>query len=165
MRVFAISGYSGSGKTMLIEALVKELKKRGYSVATVKNSKEDDEDTKSSDTWRQREAGAEATALLGPETTVVRSYIRIPLNEVFHGRNYDFVLVEGLKRTRLPRFWCTSTSAEEASLPEGVMAVIVWEKFAKSKAKDSIPVLTLKDIGKLADIIEADSVPLANFAV
>jgi molybdopterin-guanine dinucleotide biosynthesis protein MobB len=41
MRVFAISGLSGTGKTTLLERLVRELVRKGYSVATLKSTQED----------------------------------------------------------------------------------------------------------------------------
>ena len=37
MKVFSVVGYSKSGKTTTIEQIIKELKKRNYSVGSVKD--------------------------------------------------------------------------------------------------------------------------------
>ncbi len=36
MKVLTVTGLSGSGKTTVIENLIKELKRRGYSIGSVK---------------------------------------------------------------------------------------------------------------------------------
>ena len=38
MRVFAVSGFSDTGKTTLVEHIVRELASQGYSIITVKSS-------------------------------------------------------------------------------------------------------------------------------
>jgi len=58
--VIAVIGSKASGKTTVIEGLVRELTKRGYRVATAKhaNIKGFSMDTKGKDTWRHSAAGA-----------------------------------------------------------------------------------------------------------
>ena len=52
--VIAVVGIKSSGKTTTIEALTKELTKRGYKIAVVKHIPEPDFtiDTVGKDTWR-----------------------------------------------------------------------------------------------------------------
>jgi len=58
--VVAVLGYKDSGKTAVVEGIVKELTKRGYQVATAKhvNLKGFSMDIKGKDTWRHSSAGA-----------------------------------------------------------------------------------------------------------
>jgi len=58
--IVAVLGYKDSGKTAVVEGIVKELTKRGYRVATAKhvNLKGFSMDIKGKDTWRHSTAGA-----------------------------------------------------------------------------------------------------------
>ena len=58
--IIAVVGSKKSGKTTTIEALTRELVKRGFKVAAVKHVSEPDftMDTKGKDTWRFAQAGA-----------------------------------------------------------------------------------------------------------
>ena len=59
MKVAAFAGYSGSGKTHLIEQLIPALKLRGLRVSVVKHAHHKfDIDHEGKDTFRHREAGA-----------------------------------------------------------------------------------------------------------
>jgi molybdopterin-guanine dinucleotide biosynthesis adapter protein len=58
-RLLGIAGYKNSGKTTLVERLVKELCARGYRVSTVKHAHHGfDVDQEGRDSWRHRQAGA-----------------------------------------------------------------------------------------------------------
>jgi molybdopterin-guanine dinucleotide biosynthesis protein B len=63
--IIAVVGSKKSGKTTTIEALTRELVKRGFKVATVKHVSEPDFtiDTKGKDTWRFAQAGARTVIL------------------------------------------------------------------------------------------------------
>jgi molybdopterin-guanine dinucleotide biosynthesis protein B len=62
-----VAATSNSGKTTLIEKLVQILKERGLRVAVVKHApKGFDIDRPSKDSWRFRDAGADAVLLVGP---------------------------------------------------------------------------------------------------
>jgi molybdopterin-guanine dinucleotide biosynthesis protein B len=63
-----VAASSNSGKTTLIEKVVRILKSKGLTVAVVKHaSKGFDLDRPGKDSWRFREAGADAVLLIGPE--------------------------------------------------------------------------------------------------
>jgi len=62
--IISIVGKSESGKTTLLEGLVRGLKQRGYRVAVVKHANEDFEiDTPNKDSWRFAQAGSEVSAV------------------------------------------------------------------------------------------------------
>jgi molybdopterin-guanine dinucleotide biosynthesis protein B len=63
--VFSFVGHSGSGKTSLLEKLLRELAGRGLKVATIKHAHHRVElDTPGKDSFRYKEAGAAMSMLL-----------------------------------------------------------------------------------------------------
>ena len=96
-----VAASSNSGKTTLIEKVVRILKDRGFSVAVVKHASKGFElDREGKDSWRFRKAGADAVALVGPgETAVIKRTARPPDESEL--RNLigpvDLVIKEGFK--------------------------------------------------------------------
>jgi molybdopterin-guanine dinucleotide biosynthesis protein B len=60
LQILAVVGTKKAGKTTTIEALIRELSKRGYRVAAIKHIPDPDfsVDTPGKDTWRYAQAGA-----------------------------------------------------------------------------------------------------------
>ena len=59
MKVIGLAGYSGAGKTTLVERLIPALKQHGLRVSVVKHAHHKfDIDHPGKDTYRHREAGA-----------------------------------------------------------------------------------------------------------
>jgi len=70
--IIGLYGYSGSGKTSLLERITEELAKTGLIVAVIKQSdKTADLDEKGKDTFRLTQAGAKTTAFLSPNQAVL----------------------------------------------------------------------------------------------
>ena len=135
MQVFCIAGYSNSGKTTLITKVVRALSERGYRVATVKNSKENILPPQGSDTFSHLEAGAITSVLLGPSSSTVRYRHRIDL-KALKEINADFLLIEGMKESRIPKIWCTQEMITEPIAPETV-AIVGWKKEFEAALKDA----------------------------
>jgi len=126
----AVVGPSGAGKTTLLVALIGELAHRGYRVAAVKHSHHHDllPDVSGKDSHRLWEAGAEATALVGPGLLVLRGREEWPLAHVLsllEGRA-DIVLVEGYRGQPLPRIevWRRGLEPPPWPPPGEVLAVV-----------------------------------------
>lgn len=103
-----IVGNKNSGKTMLIERLLPELTARGRKVATIKHDAHDFEiDLPGKDTWRHRQAGSGTTIIASSsKVAMVRLVDRDePLEGLLRlvDRSYDLVLIEGLRRSPLPK--------------------------------------------------------------
>ena len=82
--VNVVASCSNTGKTVLIEGLIKELKNRGYTVATIKHDVHGfDIDKEGKDTWRHRKAGAEAVIISSKERMALIREVQeeIPLEE------------------------------------------------------------------------------------
>lgn len=104
MKVISFIGWSGSGKTSLMEYLIKELSNRGLKVIAVKHihSPVFDVDKEGKDTWRLFNAGAEAVVGASSERLYIFSRTREIIDidtlcntmEILRG-NIDFILIEG----------------------------------------------------------------------
>lgn len=138
--VYSVVGWSGAGKTTLIERLVALWKGQGLRVSVVKKSHEQpDMDRPGKDTWRFSRSGAEEVVFLGPERTV--RFVNRPcgIAEIVDGiRAADVILVEGHSgpeypqievfcarlgetlRCRHPECLIALVSDDEVALPEGV---------------------------------------------
>ncbi len=98
MRAIAVVGYSGSGKTLVVESLVRGLVERGYSVATIKHVRGERVDLATKDTWRHVQAGSSLVVALAEGETVEITPKRTSLGEALSKlRSFDFVVVEGFK--------------------------------------------------------------------
>jgi len=104
MRIISVVGYKKSGKTTLVEMLVKALKKYG-SVGTVKHLQEHSLDTPDTDTWKHARAGADV--VVGVTVSELVKFSRdnnltSALDELADA-GMDFAVVEGFKESTLPK--------------------------------------------------------------
>jgi molybdopterin-guanine dinucleotide biosynthesis protein MobB len=153
--IVSIVGKSKSGKTTLIEKLIRELKLRGYRVATIKHVPRDitfDEPDK--DSWRHIQAGSEATTISSPKKVVlIKPVTQEPtLGEVVRlfGEDYDIILTEGFKDSDAPKI---ETHRREAGPPlraiKKVVAIVTDEPL-ETKARQ----FSFEDVKSLADLLE-----------
>lgn len=109
MRFFGIAGYSGMGKTTLLERLVPELTGRGLKVSLIKHSHKNIEiDRPGKDSFRLREAGCSEVLLLGNERWALMHELRgAPEPDLDYLLDRlqvcDLVLVEGFKGGDFPK--------------------------------------------------------------
>ena len=70
-------GWHDSGKTTLAASVVRNLKNMGYRVAVIKSSSQENIsfDTPNTDTYKHRQAGADAVMLVAPDQMVLQSGI------------------------------------------------------------------------------------------
>ncbi len=106
--VFGIYGNSEIGKTTLIEHLVSQLTKEGYTVATIKQTKKAISlDTMNKDTWRYHDAGAELVVFSSQYETDFLLYKTLSFSEIIRRISnfgcYDLVLVEGANDSNIPK--------------------------------------------------------------
>jgi molybdopterin-guanine dinucleotide biosynthesis protein B len=152
--VVAVVGPSNTGKTTLVEKLIRELKARGYRVATVKHApQESSVDLPGSDTWRHLQAGSAATALYAPDKLVLMYPDPGPMTLADlarrFGAGYDLLLAEGFKQDPAPKI--EVHRAGHAAPLQGIqnrIAVATDEPLPVD-----LPQYSLEDIDGLADLI------------
>lgn len=96
---------SNVGKTFVMEGIIKELKRRGLSVATIKHDIHGfDIDKKGKDTYKHREAGSETVIISSPKRFALIKEVKeeIPLEKIINlVKDKDVILVEGYKKSTL----------------------------------------------------------------
>jgi molybdopterin-guanine dinucleotide biosynthesis protein B len=156
--ILSVVGRSNSGKTTLLEKLIREFTARGRRVGTIKHHYHGPVtvDVPGKDSWRHRQAGACAVALLSPGTVfLVRDGADdLSLETLTHLGLWgvDLVLTEGFKSSAMPKIE-VSRRAQDAPLlcgpGDGLVAVVSdWATGA------AVPHLGLEDTAALADFID-----------
>ncbi len=84
LRVIVIAGRKKSGKTKVIEGLVKELMNRGYRVGTVKHVPMQGFtlDQSGTDTWRHAQAGSKTVVCISPDEVATLEKRKPDLGEI-----------------------------------------------------------------------------------
>ena len=109
MRIFGLAGWSESGKTTLMTALIPKLLARGVTVSTVKHAHHAfDIDQPGKDSWRHRNAGACEVLIASDQRWALMHELREepepPLDRLIAQMSpVDLVLVEGFKHHPHPK--------------------------------------------------------------
>ena len=168
MKVIGFAGFSGAGKTTLVEQLIPVLKREGQRVSVVKHAHHKfDIDPPGSDTARHRAAGATETAIVSGSRVAVVEEIEAagePALETVAARlnPADVILVEGYKAAAIPkievrRAAVASEKLLAASDPLVLAIAADYEVDAHGK-----PVFNLDDINGIASIIEETCGPFTR---
>jgi len=128
--IIAVFGKKGSGKTALIERLIKDLTNRGYKVSAIKHAGYLEIDKEGKDTWRYMKAGANAIAGITNNKVYLNinaenglEYLRWVINEFV--KISDVVITEGF--------------LEQLKDDKGVHKVVIpWGYKEKLKVSDPI---------------------------
>ena len=158
MRIFGVSGYSGTGKTTLVEAIIKSLVSRGYNVATIKSSKQEEGPDQGTDTWRHKEAGASMVIFLGPYPKPIGLKERIGEDVLVRLNKHDFLIIEGMKSANIPKFWCVGdTEFKREEVPVNTQAIVSWID-REIDIVDEINIINADAINELIEIVKTKSV-------
>ena len=132
MKIVAVVGPSGIGKTSLIERLIPRLKKRGLSLAVIKHGSVGFTlDPQGKDSWRFKNAGSDGVGLISPaEVAVIQRASggdRDLELAATHFSNMDIVLIEGRHTAaRIPKVeLLRKGAAESLSTPLAELAAVV----------------------------------------
>lgn len=160
MKVVGFAGFSGAGKTTLVEQLIGALRERGARVSVVKHAHHSfDIDHPGKDTWRHREAGAyEVVAASSQRMALVRSFEEpqtLSAHDLLRALHpgVDWVLVEGFKDSNLLKIevWRPSTG-KPARYPDDPFVVAIATDAPTQLPEATLrPVLDLNDPDTVAD--------------
>lgn len=147
--VIGFAAWSGTGKTTLVEKLIRALKAQGYRVAVMKHDAHRFEiDKEGKDSWRFAKAGADMTLISSAEkTAIVEQRPRSFRENLAAIHDVDIILVEGYKQEDIPRIGI-SRKATGKGFPhpmETYVAVVTDEP-----VNANIPVFGLEDIDAIA---------------
>ncbi len=155
--IVLIVGKSNSGKTTLVEKLIRELKTRHYAIGSVKHTHEKfDFDKEGKDSWRHKRAGADATLVVtDTRVALVKDDDRPCLEKIqdYLGDS-DLIIGEGFKTLALPKieiFRIDSPHKAPLCLEDPNLKAFVTD----SDIRPKVPVFGLEDITALADFIES----------
>ncbi|WP_354442336.1 molybdopterin-guanine dinucleotide biosynthesis protein B [Ottowia thiooxydans] len=175
MKVVCFAGYSGSGKTHLIERLIPVFKARGLRVSVAKHAHHKfDLDHPGKDSFRHREAGAfEVVVASGRRLALMREFeretqlsVRDLIAELDH--RVDWVFVEGFKHADLLKIevWRAACGEPPRYINDEFMAAMATDSPGELSVLPSYPLLDLNATEAVAawllenqDRFEYDSSP------
>jgi molybdopterin-guanine dinucleotide biosynthesis protein B len=156
IKVIQVVGVHGSGKTKVVEALVKELVRRGRRVGTVKHIKEKDFtiDQAGKDTWVHARAGASAVVSVSPRETAWVLKRREGLGEALNEmKDVNIVVVEGFRSFKgYPKIIAARTEKDVEEVADEFSIAVVGASWR------GLPRFNLDD-AKLADLAELKALP------
>ena len=160
MQVYGVVGWKNSGKTGLMERLVAEFTRRGFSVSTVKHAHHSfDVDHPGKDSHRHRVAGAKEVLLASGTRWALMHELtdeqEPPLEDLLGKLSkVDLVLVEGYKRDTHRTIEAHRQATRTDLIAAGDATV---RAIASDKELDvDLPVFDLNDTNSIADFILSD---------
>ncbi len=153
--IISIVGKSKSGKTTLMEELIRELKSRGYRVATIKHTPQGMTfDVTDQESWRHMQAGSESTVSNSPDKVVLIKPVTqvLTLDEIVHliGEDWDIILTEGFKRGNAPKIEVHRKGVGPPVSAVKKLIAIATDEPLETKVRQ----FSLQDIKGLADLLE-----------
>lgn len=156
-KVFAVSGIKNSGKTTLIEKIVKVLTAKGYRVGVIKHDgHEFKADHEGTDSYRHKMAGAE-NVIVYSSTQVMMIKDRQEMTDIKAlidlQQDMDLVILEGQKHSDFPKIEIVRSmvSRESVCKKETLLAICTDTNLRI----DGVPTVGINDIEAILEIIEA----------
>lgn len=157
-RVLAVCGVKNSGKTTLIEKIVRELSKKGMKIAVIKHDGHDFvPDVPGTDSFRFQKAGAQTVAVYSPFRCMViqNDAGGTDVEELVNSfQETDLILIEGLKNSSFPKIEivrkgisekiCSDVNTLQAIATDWAPSGRVRKQMEKELSQ--IPILSLNDL-------------------
>jgi molybdopterin-guanine dinucleotide biosynthesis protein B len=150
-----IAAKSGTGKTTFLEKLIQEMIIRGYEIGVIKSDVHCFEiDIPGKDSWRFAQAGAKATAIVGPDkfALIQKTDRKNDLEDVIPLiQGVDIIFVEGYKAASRPKIEVVrrERGTEVISDFENLVAVVT----DVPELSVPVPCLDINDYRGAADLI------------
>lgn len=152
MNVVGFAGYSGTGKTTLVEQLIPQLRAQGLRVSVVKHAHHKfDIDHPGKDTFRHREAGAYEVVVASSRRLALIRQWEVPQELSVHALiaeldpGVDWVLVEGFKHSELRKIevWRAALDKPARYLDDPHVVAVATDDPAHLPQPPACPVLDL----------------------
>lgn len=156
MKLFSIIGITKSGKTTTIENIIRELRKRRYTVGSVKEIHFEAFaiDTPGSNTDRHRKAGSQlVTARSNYETDILYDR-RLKLPEIMRHYDFDYVVLEGVTDTCAPKIITAHNTGEVDERLDGTVFAISGKLANTMREYKGLPVISaITECERLVDLV------------
>lgn len=157
MKVLSVIGTTKTGKTATIENIIRELRRRRYTVGSVKeiHFEEFAIDTEETNTDRHRKAGSQLVTARGIYETDILFQEKISMDELLRFYDHDFVILEGVTDVNAPRI-ITAISEEDIEEKYDELTFCISGVISNTKTEyNGLPVInSIDNIKKLVDLIE-----------
>ena len=158
MKIIGISGWSGNGKTTLLDKLIPQLNERGFTVSTLKHAHHKfDIDHEGKDSYRHRMAGAAEVMISSSNRwALIHEHRNRPETSftdlVAKMSPVDILLVEGFKTEDFPKIeiWREDTNSAFLHIDDKTVVAIAADI---DLPNSPIPVLNLNKAENVADFI------------
>lgn len=157
MRVFSVFGITQSGKTTTIENIIRELRKRRYSVGSVKeiHFEKFAIDKEGTNTYRHRMAGSELVTARGYKETDILFQRMLSMDEILRFYHHDFVVLEGVTDCNVPKILTAHNIAEvDERLDDTVFAISGRIANDLKEYRGILVINPIEDTERLVDLVE-----------
>jgi len=156
--VVSIISKKNSGKTTLLVKLIPELKKRGYTVGTLKHDVHGfDIDHEGKDTWKHKQAGSDVVVISCPwKVSLIKDVAKeLSIDELVDNffMDADIVITEGYKQASKPKIELFRKGAHDAPLYTSSEGSSLIAMISDIDVDIDVPVLHIDDITGIADFI------------
>ena len=154
-KVIGVCGFKNSGKTTLVEKLVRHLTEQGYKISTVKHAHHDfDIDHEGRDSFRHRKAGASEVAVVSQNRFAIMNELRgaepPSLDQILEKLSpCDLVIVEGYKRDTHDKIEVRNLELNHPDLA-GVDPTVIAIAANGNIPNSFVPVFNRDDVSNLA---------------
>ena len=153
-----IGSGSNVGKTYVMEGIIKELKSRGLSIATIKHDVHGfDIDKEGKDTYKHRKAGSETVIISSQNRLAMIKELKeeTDLQDIIKmTSDKDIILVEGYKKSNLRKIEVYRDGISEKIItPKEKLIAIASDTDIHM---DDVKVIPKEDFKALADLIEKE---------
>lgn len=157
MKVFSVVGITQSGKTTTIENIIRELRKRRYSVGSVKeiHFEQFAIDTEGTNTHRHRKAGSQLVTARGYHETDILFQNKLDIDQILKFYDHDFVILEGVNDYNVPKIISAHNEEEVLERMDDLVFAISGKISNTVNQFQDLPVISsVENIEKLVDLIE-----------
>ncbi|MDD4658332.1 MAG: molybdopterin-guanine dinucleotide biosynthesis protein B [Eubacteriales bacterium] len=163
MKVLSVIGITQSGKTSTVEQIIGELRRRRYSVGSVKDIHFEAFaiDTPGTNTYRHRQAGASLVTARGLKETDILYPLSLPIEKILEFYDQDWVVLEGVRDINAPKIVCAhDKKGIEDLLDASVMAIAGQVANTGLKEYKGVPVFNAQtQAAELTDFVLAKVPP------
>jgi molybdopterin-guanine dinucleotide biosynthesis protein B len=157
MKVISVLGITKSGKTSVVETVIRGLRKRNYSVGSVKeiHYEEFAIDTEGTNTDRHKKAGSQLVTALGLNETDILFGQKLGIKKLLSYYGHDYVVLEGVGDIFAPKIITAHNTKEIDERLDGCVFAISGMIAEELKGYKGLPVINcMKEPERLVQLVE-----------